>query len=206
MRALVALLAGAVLLGACSGGEERTAPPADEPRTAEEPRISSTRLPSLVLQPGDVPPAFVRFDEGEIGFTDLQPGPRGDERRFGREGGWKARYKRSGPAEASGPLVVVSFADVFDSSDGAKRDLAAYERDYTDRGWSSVEAEPLGDESVALTLVQGSGPTALRYHALAWRTGNVTASVQVSGFDRKVSLDDALELARAQQRRIERAA
>ena len=192
MRNLALAVASLALLAGCSDARE-------------EELVSAKRLPTLVLQPSDLPTSFVRFDHGRIGFTDIQGGPRGDERRFGREGGWKARYKRAGSAETRGPLVVVSFADVFRSTDGARKDLDAYEREFRDGRWSAVEAATVGDASAAVTLRQGSGSAGLRYYAIVWRERNVTASLEVSGFEGKISLEDALELARRQERRIEQA-
>ena len=57
--------------------------------------ISRSALPRLVLQPADLGSRFLRFDEGAQIAIDVHPGPREDLQRFGRLGGWKARYKRA---------------------------------------------------------------------------------------------------------------
>jgi hypothetical protein len=40
------------------------------------------------------------------------------------------------------------------------------------------------------------------YFTVAWRYGNVTASVAVDGFEGKLTLSEALAVARKQQQRI----
>jgi hypothetical protein len=175
----------------------------------EEPAIDSRELRHLVLQPGDLPPVWVRFDHGRQVQADAPAGSRADPARFGRLDGWKARYRRPGTPTTAGPLVVESRADVFDDSEGADRDLDAFRDDARGGGgfsFSLVDAPKLGEESVAGTLLQGSGPTAVRFLVIAWRDENVMASVLVNGFARRTSLANALALARKQQKRIERAA
>ena len=173
-------------------------------------RLSEEDLPSLVLQPSDLPGPFIRFDAGEIGFTDIQPGARGDERRFGRKGGWKARYRRPGSAETAGPLVVVSMVDLFEDEDGARRDLDAYESELTEdlgdrRGTKEVAPPNVGQGAVAVTRGTLGGSAGIRYVSVAWRQANATAFVSASGFERKFAMRDALALVRAQERRIRRA-
>jgi hypothetical protein len=162
-------------------------------------------LPRLVLQPADLPAGFRQFDWGRITRTDVQP-PRADPVRFDRVDGWKARYRRSA-STGTGPLVVESRADVFRSEDGAEQDLAAYriqfEGDIREASGSGrlVPVPLIGDEAVAMTLVQ-EALEPVRFYSVAWRQGNVTASVSINGFDGKVSLEDAVRLARAQAARI----
>jgi hypothetical protein len=42
----------------------------------------------------------------------------------------------------------------------------------------------------------------VRFYSVAWRDGSVTALVRVNGFDGRLTLSDALALARAQEERI----
>ncbi len=191
------------LLPACQQDEQQ-APPSEAIRAED--------LPSLVLKPEDLPKAFTRFDHGEQRLADVPPGPREDPARFGRQGGWKARYSRQGSAETRGPLVIESRVDLFRTVEGAEQDLAAYRtefqqslRDVVGRG--EFLADPnLGDDAVAATLLQGTGRTTVRFLYIAWRTSNATASLVVNGFEGKVTLEDALALARAQQEHIARIA
>lgn len=197
MRLTALALAGscALALTACGGSDDG---------------ISLERLPRLVLQPADLP-AFVRFDEGSQAPRDVVPGPRSDPSRFGHEGGWKARFRRPGSAATKGPLVVESRADLFGGSGGARKDLTAYEEQFRAQSGSGagarlLDAPSLGDGATAVTFRQGAGTTAVRFFAVGWRRGSVTASVTVEGFEGKVALREALSLARKQDRRIARAA
>ena len=181
-----------VALGACDSGPEP---------------IPKERLRSLVLQPVDVGRGFAQFDEGPQDFLDYHPGPRRDPRRFGREGGWKARFRRSGSGK-TGPLLIESRADVFPDEEAAEEDIDAYEEEFSQTVKEAGERahlltlSPIGDRSTAITFDQGQGSGAVRYFRIAWRERNVTAFVGVSGFASSISASDALRLARAQQRRI----
>jgi hypothetical protein len=185
MRGL-ALLAAVTMLTGCSltGGDG--AP------------VASNELEGLVLQPGDVPRAFVRFDEGRQGMAERPPGGEG----------WKARYRRPGTAETEGPLVISSLVNRFGSEGDAKDQLAAQREDLAggQLRWRSVEPPDVGDEALAMTVDQGSGRLRVRYVVVAWREANATASVEVNGFADKLEVADAVKLARRQAQRIERAA
>lgn len=187
-----ALLVFVLLLAGCSlGGDEGGS-------------VERTKLASLVLQPEDLPPVFDRFDEGRQVMADSPGGSRADPARFGRQDGWKSRYRRSGTARTEGPLVVESRADLFDSSDGAKDELDAARQDLEDGelDWQPIDEPGLGDESFAATLVQGGGTSGVRFYQVFWRQGNVTASLNVNGFEGRLALAEALELARKQEGRI----
>ena len=202
-RLLAALAAVAVV--SCAPGDTDGGP-----TPAAGPLLKASGLRSLVLQPEDVGPAFLRFDEGEQGAADAPSGARADPQRFGRQGGWKARYRQSDRSVVTGPLVIESRADVFASPDGAAQDLAAYrsqlERDADETGVEMLEVEPIGDEAVASELLQASPDGGVHFFTIAWRSGNATASVTVQGFEDEVSLADAEELAVKQQERIDAAA
>jgi hypothetical protein len=188
---LMMVLAGCSLLGGDS----------------DEPGIPESKLPALVLQPADLADVFVRFDEGPLAIADAPAGERGDPERFGRIGGWKARYRRPGSPSTSGPLVLESRIDLFESSNGAERefDTHADELDAQARhptGAELGEVEMLGDE--ALVLIQGTEEVrgSVRFYTVLWRDGNATASLVANGFSDRIDVAEVLELARAQQRRI----
>jgi hypothetical protein len=165
---------------------------------------SRDELADLVLQKGDLPPVFELFDEGRQVRADLSTGPRADPTRFGRVEGWKARYRRAGTPQTGGPLVVESRVDLFDSSGGADDELEAYKLEEEEtEGTRLLEAPELGDEAFVATLTQTGASSRVRFYRVAWREGDVAASVSVNGFDGKLTLEQALELARKQQRRIE---
>jgi hypothetical protein len=193
-RAARALFVLALLTTGCLGGEEAS--------------LTAAQLPRLVLQPSDLPPPFTQFDEGPQGTADAPLGERADPARFGRLGGWKARYRRDATPDTRGALVVESLVDLFEGKSGAEDDLDAYRDDFEDaardprRGDVRVLRSPeIGDGAVAMTLRQ-VGVTDVRYFTVAWRFRNVTASVLVSGFEGKLVLEEALAVARRQQDRI----
>ena len=174
--------------------------------------IPETQLRSLVLQPSDVGPGYVQFDFGPQAFTDYRPGPREDPGRFGRLNGWKARYRKANPRATAGPLVIESLADVFRDQEGAEKDLSAYEEQFQasirdSRGRAEELSAPrIGDDTVAMTLAQASGTMAVRFFRIAWRDRNVTAFLEVSGFERTLALRYVVQLARRQHRMIAGAA
>jgi hypothetical protein len=167
--------------------------------------IEVAELEKLVLQPNDLPRSFVRFDEGRQIAADLPEGARADPARFGRLDGWKARYRRAGIVETAGLLVIESKADVFDSGEGAEDDFdaARADTDESEPEWQPIGEPGLGDESFAATLLQGSETSGVRFYQVVWREDNAVASLNVNGFARGLALEDALELARAQEKRIE---
>jgi hypothetical protein len=174
---------------------------------SDEPVVPAASLPGMVLQPEDLPPVFSRFDEGPLAIADATTGDRADPERFGRTGGWKARYRRQGSAGTRGPLVVESRADLFGSSDGAESELDAHVEELElqvlhPSDTDLVEVEDLGDEAVALTQASDDVPGTIASHTIAWRFRNTTASVSANGFSGRLRLADVLELARAQQRRL----
>ncbi|MBA3383076.1 MAG: hypothetical protein H0T20_00285 [Actinobacteria bacterium] len=188
MRRAVTL--GLLVLAGCGGGGDS---------------LDASDLRDLVLQPADLP-EFQRFDEGRQLLADARPGARSDPGRFGRDGGWKARYRRADRVRG-GPQVVESRADLFDDDDGARRELGAARREHDDtEGATPLAGLTLGDESAAYVLVEPGIEPVVTYR-IEWRDGRVTASITVNGFEGQLTRDDALELARTQDARIrERAA
>jgi hypothetical protein len=185
-RLIVLTLAAVAVVAGCGGSHARLVPKA--------------KLADLVLQPGDLPAAFAQFDGGRQVQLDNPTGPRRDPARFGREDGWKARYHRGGTKTTRGPLVVSSRADLFAEPSGAADDLDAYRDELAAVPGARALADPkLGDGAVASTSLQAGG---VRAFTVAWRDRNVSASVAVDGFDGRVTLADALQLARRQERRI----
>ena len=188
MRALIVLGAVVLVAAGCGGG------------SGKHDAISTSAAPKLVLQPSQVGPAFTQFDGGKQVLADRPPGPRFDTTRFGRVGGWKSRFKRAGDATTRGPLVLESRVDLFAGDDGAKKDYGAYLLQYHDAAGKALGG--LGDEAHSFTFTTGSGQFEVRYYTVAWRERNATASVSVNGFNGKLTLSDALKLARAQERRM----
>jgi hypothetical protein len=189
-HALVLLLGVAVLAGCGSSG----------------PKASKSKGPKLVLQPTDVPKGFQQFDAGAQTGADNSDRFRRDPSRNGREGGWKSRYRRGGTPKTVGPLVIESRADLFKSSGGAKADLTDYERVLDSEHAKRIDTSAkVGQATIAATIPGPAGVLRTVGYAVAWRDGNVSGSVTVNGFAQRVSLADALALARKQETRIARA-
>jgi len=167
--------------------------------------ITKGKLGALVLSPTEMPAGFSEFYNGPQVRLDNEGTVRADASRYGREGGWIARLRRSDPAQTQGPLVIESRADLFKDSKGARSDLAAYRIEFSRTSGSdlkSVAVSNLGDEALGVTFTQ-AGTRPLRFYQIAWRYRNATASVLVEGFDGELTLNDALGLARKQEKRIE---
>lgn len=189
-RASAALVAATAVLAGCMGDDE--------------PVVTVGEGPRLVLQPADLPRLWMRFDVGRQVLADAPAGSRSDSARFGRQGGWKARFRRAGSSTTTGPLVIESRADVFESADGASADLAAIEDDLEQRlaGAERLDDPDLGDEAIAATTINGT----VRHYLVAWRERNVSAWILLNGFRRGLQWEDALEVSRKQQERIVAAA
>jgi hypothetical protein len=179
------LLLAAVACAGCGGHTEQ--------------KLSLGGLGQTVLQPRDLP-AFEQFADNAQTASDAHAGPRNDPTRFGRTGGWIARYHRT-TSVPKGPLVVESRTDLFPSSGDAGKDLDAYRDEYAGYPGSRVTGRPqVGDDAVAYTFGSGSD----RFAIVAWRFANATASVLVEGLSLDVAV--ATKFARIQQRRLQRAA
>ena len=159
---------------------------------------------SLVLTSSDVGKGFTQFDKGKQIKADYSP-PRDKPDRFGRKDGWKARFSRPGNPKASGPLVISSLADEFSSPSGAHQDFELYRQTlalFASTNGRMLTAPGLGDESAAVTYRQGLAPNTVRYYVIAWRHGSATASVNVNGFEGRITWEQALDLARKQEKAI----
>ena len=166
--------------------------------------IPAGSMKNLVLQGQDLGRPFREFNSGKQGHLDNQA-PRDDPTRYGRVGGWIARFNRSGSTRTQGPLVVESRADLFKNAGGAKKDLLAYRELFTSPALSQrrvVTIPRIGDDSLAQTFVQPAAKP-LRFYRIAWHYRNATAAVTVEGFEGNVRAADAVVLARKQQRRLE---
>jgi hypothetical protein len=163
--------------------------------------VDNSDLPRLVVTAHDLPAVFASAGSRRQQSFELQ----GDATRFGRIDGWISRFKRAGSADTPGALVVESRADVFDSADGAKKELdrRANAAATTTSDARAVAAPALGDASRAATYTAPGLERPVRFYVVVWRRSNVVASVDVEGF--KVTLADAVALARHVDARIARA-
>jgi hypothetical protein len=139
-----------------------------------------------------------RFDWGKQLQADQPTGVRSNPMRFDRLGGWKARYRRPGSRKSTGPLVIESRADVFETADGATSDFDAYGSELEGSGTEIEEVPGLGDRGVIATLLQGD----VRFFLVMWRHDNAVAALNLNGFGGKLTREQALALARKQDERM----
>jgi hypothetical protein len=183
-RLPIGILAAVVALSGCDGPD------------AEPDRITSDAS-RLVLQPPDVPEGLARFDAGPPEGRGMGPRSRSE---------WVARYRQVDPSIVEGPLVVESTAAVFPSDGAARADLKRRTHDLEGvAGSESVTLSPIGEEALGVTYDQPAIPREVRFFVVVWLHRNVTASLTVQGFEGKVTMGDAVELARAQHRHLEEA-
>jgi hypothetical protein len=188
-RSALALAAVLALTAGCGGSQQA---------------IQKKSLSRLVLRGPDLGRPFSEFYRGRQAQLDNQGTNRTDPERFGRAGGWVARFNRPGSSATQGPLVVESRVDLFRGSSGAKKDLALYRALLVQAPGSQtqvVKLPQIGDEAIGVTWVQ-PGTKPLRFFRIAWRDANATASVTLDGFEGNVLAQDAIALARKQQRRL----
>jgi hypothetical protein len=107
--------------------------------------------------------------------------------------------RRSAPA-----WIVVSTADVFGDAKGAKADVDAYaagfDRQQQNGLAKRVRSPRIGDGAIAAELL---APGGRKQFAVAWSSGNASASVTALG-PPSLHLADVVALARKQQAKLER--
>ncbi len=162
--------------------------------------IPSSKLSKLVLQQRDLPKAFTAFYLGRQLASD-QPGTRADPERNGRLGGWIGRFHRSGSPATLGPVVIASRADLFEDSGGAKKELEADKEHLSRLAGKPIDPGTLGEAAIAYTFLQPGGVN-VRGYSIVWRQDNAAAELDLNGFEGKLTLRDALALARKQQARL----
>jgi hypothetical protein len=164
-------------------------------------------LSPLVLQQEDLAAIgdtsdFQQFDEGRQLRTDLPGGSRSDPGRFGRVGGWKARYRRADPDATEGALIIESRVDLFTDAAGATADLEALAGDAPRTGARvAAPTRSVGEDAIGLVNEQEAVPS-IAYYTVAWRRGPFLASVLVSGFKGEISLAETSTLADIVDRRL----
>lgn len=174
-----------VVAAGCMGGDEAA--------------YDADQLEKMVLLTEDLEgSAWTRFDSGRQTRTDQPTGARSNPARHGRIDGWKARYRRAGSLQTSGPLVVESRADVFEDAEGATGDFDDYGAELQTAGTTLEEVPDLGDRAILATLTQDD----VRFFLVMWRDANAVAAINANGFDGKLTREQTLALARKQQERM----
>lgn len=188
MRRATPLLLAVVLVAGCGGAA----------------KIQKDSLSRLVLTDADLAKPFSAFYNGAQTKLDVTSSARADPTRFGREGGWIARFTRPGTKATPGPLVVVSRADLFGSSKGAKDDLGTYRFELARQvgiARQTLRPPQIGDETIGLSFRQ-PGSLRVRFVTIAWRYRNATASLTAQGFANRLSVPEVVRLARRQQQHL----
>jgi hypothetical protein len=163
------------------------------------PTVSAADAKQLVLKAADLPSGFESFASGPTASLDVQGTTRSDPGRFGREGGWVERLKRSAP-----PMVVVSTADVFHDAKGAESDLTAFGDEFArqrENGLAKPVPPPqIGDGTIGAQLVAPGGQ---KGYSVVWVFRNASASVTAIG-PSTLRLADVVAFARKQQAKLDR--
>jgi hypothetical protein len=202
---------GALLTVACAAQvpPTSTALPSRTAAVATDADALRARLAPLVLQPDDLsaigkPADYQQFDEGPQLRADIPGGSRSDPARFGRLAGWKARYRVADPAATGIAFTIESRVDLFADPSGPVADLQAFaqEAPRTGAGITPV-TRSIGEASVGLVNEQAS-PRSIGYYTVVWRRGPILVSIVVSGFKEVVSIEQAMALAEAVDRRLAR--
>jgi hypothetical protein len=160
--------------------------------------VPASKAKELVLQPTDLRKGFVSIGSGARNpFTASSTDPK----RFDREGGWFADYRRPPPA-TRGALIVQSEVDVFGDEKGAAKEVDA-DRNRLGRS-NSISVPRIGDESSAARVVGSGSPPAVVY-TLVWRQRNVASSLVVTGLEGKLEPGEPVALARKAAARVDAA-
>ncbi len=161
------------------------------------PQFSGSDAKKLVLTAHDMP-GYESFASGPTASLDVQGTPRSNLQRFGREGGWVERLRRTSPA-----WLVVSTVDVFHDAKGAQSDLTGYGDGFAslrETGLAErVRPPQIGDGAIAAELV---APGSQKEFVVAWVSRNASASVTAIG-PGGLRLMDVVALARKQQAKLE---
>ncbi len=166
--------------------------------------IAASSGPGLVLQPAAVP-GLTQFADRPQAAYELH----GTATRYGRLGGWVARYHLAPESPQKGVLVVESRVDLFPNGKDAERDFGAQAAALGDglKGVAhhQISVARIGDETAGLTIIQ-QALKKVRFYTVLWRTRNATASVTGEGYDGQITLGSVLRLARRQNARLAAAA
>ena len=182
VRRLVSLGLLAFLAAGCMGGDSAA--------------IEPSELKNLVLQQQDLPAAFTRFDEGRQARIDQPGGTLADVKRFGRQDGWKARYRRPGSSvDHRPPRRRVQGRRVRRAGRGAGRARSGPRRPARRTPSRARDAASSGTRPSSRPGPRGAAASQVRFYLVRWRHENATASMLANGFEGRFTREQALELA-----------
>ncbi len=119
----------------------------------------------------------------------------------GRSTGYVATFDREvSPQEVVGPVVIASYAVMYNTADGAANGFRLDQKQLASEGWQQVSTGPLADQAVAFTEMKELDETEYQSFVLDWRQSNVVNEIRIAGNAATLDLTYALTLARVQQR------
>jgi len=166
-----------------------------------DPRSLGLRLQDLPagfkVKSASVKSAAAAVNEGGVSLAEL--------RSWGYVTGYFAVFGRDvGLSDAlNGAIAIESTASVYRTKRGAEKSLAssAAACNKPPAQELSVGAK-IGDEVHLCSVVKRSGGYTFQSYVVLWRRGDLKASVLVTGIEGGVSPDQALSLARVQDKRM----
>jgi len=200
----------ALSLSACGGGE-KTARTPDDAELREMVMITSEGLPWPASLAGD---KAMSNEEAASEFPDPEQWLK-NYYEWGRVGDHYAEFRSE--AEVTPPVALGIDVECYSSAGGAGSAWAAV-RDFVlsdemlqvleNKGMAGaavreVDAEEVGDESVAVLMAVSSGGVEGETFVVLFRRGGVVASATVSAEVGGVSVDDAVTVARQLDARIQ---
>lgn len=168
---------------------------------APDPRSLALRLPDLPagfkVKSASVKSAAAAVKEGGVSLAELKS--------WGYVTGYFAVFDRDvGLSDAlTGAIAIESTASVYRTKPGVKKSLAS-----SAAACSKPPARELpvgariGDEAHLCSVVKKSGGYTFQSYVVLWRRGDLKASVLITGIKGGVSPDQAVSLARVQDKRM----
>ncbi|MGA9774535.1 MAG: hypothetical protein WBU92_01290 [Candidatus Dormiibacterota bacterium] len=125
--------------------------------------------------------------------------------RAGRETGFERDFTRAAsPVQAVGPVVIESSVSLYRNASGAGQGLKLLGRQLVGAGATPISTGTLGQAVLGYVLQKPLNGVAYDSFIIAWRQANAVAVIQAEGTAATMDVQYALQLARIQQRRLER--
>ena len=104
----------------------------------------------------------------------------------------------------NGVIDITSSASVYATSAGAEKSVAssATACNKAPAHELSIGGAKIGDEAHLCSMVRKSGGQTFRFYAVIWRRGAVKAAVFTGGLDGRIAPNQAVSLARLQDKRM----
>lgn len=164
----------------------------------------------MVLAPSDLPTGFAT--KPSSGYVSMAKAAKDDKlsiaifQKYGYISGYEADYDRdvSLGDVVRGAIEIGSTVSIYQSAAGPKAGLALTASACKKHGIQESVGTQIGDESELCSIRQNENGTEVRVYAISWRHGAVRGTVLIAGLDGGVSATQAVQLAKRQERRIER--